>query len=110
MKIRFLIARLKDFGFTITNKDKDDFMTFGPGDCALVIVLLDHLIVVPPVEKDPHHQESWVLVRPKSDKMGHLKIARNITMLINKQHLPQRTTHSPIKGTWGPLAGTSSQG
>ena len=32
-------------------------------------VMLEHLIVVPPVEEDPHHKEGRVLVRPESDKM-----------------------------------------
>ena len=53
-------------------------------------VMLEHLIVVPPVEEDPHHKEGRVLVRPESDKMRWCDIL--------------------LSDTWGPQAGTSSQG
>ena len=46
------------------------------------VLVFNHLVVVPPVEEDPHHQEGWILIRPESDKIRHLDMARN------KRYLP----------------------
>ena len=50
--------------------------------------MLEHLIVVPPVEEDPHHKEGWVLVGPESDKMRHPEMASNMTIDILLSKIP----------------------